>query len=107
MLGRFQLRAAAIVVAFRRHDGDAAHRRRRSAEAEGVPRARSEREEGRQGKVVAIVLACLVAAAGIAAVATYQMELWGGKILPNVVGMTQTDATYVLEARASRCAPCR
>ncbi|MBU5404460.1 PASTA domain-containing protein [Paraeggerthella hongkongensis] len=56
-------------------------------------------KKGGKGKVVAIVLACLVAAAGIAAVATYQMELWGGKILPNVVGMTQTDATYVLEGK--------
>ena len=57
------------------------------------------KKKGGKGKVVAIVLLCLMAAAGAAAGITYQMELWGGKMLPDVVGMTQTDAANVLEGK--------
>lgn len=42
--------------------------------------------------VLAVVLICAV---GIAA-ATYKMEIWGGKSVPNVVGLTQADATSIL-----------
>ena len=42
--------------------------------------------------VLAIVLICAV---GIAA-ATYKMELWGGKSVPDVVGLTQADASSIL-----------
>ena len=61
-------------------------------------RAPDPREKkGGKGKIVAIVLACLLVAGGIAAGVAYYFELWGGKMLPNVVGMTQTDASFVLE----------
>lgn len=39
-----------------------------------------------------------VLAIAIAAI-TYNMELWGGKSVPSVVGLTQADATSVLEGR--------
>ncbi len=56
-------------------------------------------KKGGKGKVVAIVLACLVALAGAGAGVTYYLEMWGGKMLPNVVGMTQSDAIAVLEGK--------
>lgn len=75
-------------------------------EGDAAPKAKefrapdaNEKRKGGKKKVVAIVLALLVIAAGAAAGATYQMELWGGKILPDVVGMTQADATYMLEGK--------
>ncbi|MEG2532535.1 MAG: PASTA domain-containing protein, partial [Gordonibacter sp.] len=52
-----------------------------------------------KGRIVAIVAAVLVVAAAAAVGITYQMELWGGKMPPNVVGMTQADATYQLEEK--------
>ena len=55
--------------------------------------------KGKGGKIAAIVVAVLVVAAAIAAGATYQMELWGGKVVPDVTGMTQADATFVLEGK--------
>lgn len=48
-------------------------------------------------KVAAIIIAAIVAVAAIAALATYQMQLWGGKAVPDVVGMTEADAAGVLE----------
>ncbi len=57
------------------------------------------KKKGGKAKVAVIVIACLLVAAGAAAAATYQMELWGGKMLPDVVGMTQTDAAAVLEEK--------
>lgn len=61
-------------------------------------RAPDPREKkGGKGKVVVIVLACLLVVGGAAAGITYYLEIWGGKMLPNVVGMTQTDASFVLE----------
>ena len=59
----------------------------------------ANQKKSRKGKVAAVVVLVLLVAAGGAAGATYQMELWGGKMLPNVVGMTQTDATFVLEGK--------
>lgn len=48
----------------------------------------------------AIVLLVIVAlaAAGAGAYYTYEQELWGGKTVPSVVGMTQEEATQALEA---------
>lgn len=63
-------------------------------------RAPDPREKkGGKGKAVAIVLACLLVAGGAAAGVTYYLELWGGKMLPNVVGMTQADALSLLESK--------
>lgn len=52
-----------------------------------------------KGKVVAIMLVCLLLIAGAAAGTTYYLEMWGGKTLPNVVGMTQADAVATLEGK--------
>lgn len=52
-----------------------------------------------KGRIVAVVAVLLIAAAGIAGGVTYQMELWGGKVIPDVSGMTQADATYALEGK--------
>ncbi len=59
--------------------------------------SRKSKGKGKAGKIVVAVIAVLVVAAAVAAGVTYQMEMWGGKIIPNVVGMTQADATFVLE----------
>lgn len=48
-------------------------------------------------RIAAIVALVVLIAAGVAAGVTYQMELWGGKIVPDVTGMTQADATYMLQ----------
>lgn len=50
-----------------------------------------------KGRIVVIVVIVLLIAAAAAAGITYRMELWGGKVLPDVMGMTQADATYQLE----------
>ena len=50
-------------------------------------------------RVVCGVLAVLIVAAAAAVGITYQMELWGGKQVPDVSGMTQADATYQLEGK--------
>lgn len=46
---------------------------------------------------VALIAVALLAAAAGTALYTYHLELWGGKTVPNVVGMTQDQATGVLE----------
>lgn len=48
-------------------------------------------------KIAAIVALVVLLAAGTAAGVTYQMELWGGKVVPDVTGMTQADAAYMLQ----------
>lgn len=51
-----------------------------------------------RGKKIAIVLALVVAlAAAACAGVTYYLEMWGGKVVPDVTGMTQADATYMLQ----------
>ena len=45
--------------------------------------------------VIAIVMIVAIALAAI----TYSMEIWGGKSVPNVVGLTQADAASVLQER--------
>lgn len=50
------------------------------------------------GKKAAIIIAlALVLAAAAAAGVTYYLEMWGGKVIPDVTGMTQSDATYLLQ----------
>ena len=38
-----------------------------------------------------------IVACAIAAGVTYHFEVWGGKVVPDVSGMTQTDAAYLLQ----------
>ncbi len=61
------------------------------------PESKGKRLPG--SKIAAIVALAVVLAAVIAAGVTYQMELWGGKIIPDVTGMTQADATYMLQSK--------
>lgn len=59
------------------------------------PESKSKRVHG--SKIAVVVALVLVLAAGAAAGVTYQMEMWGGKVVPDVTGMTQADATYMLQ----------
>lgn len=47
---------------------------------------------------VALLVVVLLAAAGGVAWYTYEQELWGGRTVPAVVGMSEEDATEALEA---------
>lgn len=49
------------------------------------------------GIAVAIVLGLLVVGAVVAG--TYELELWGGKSVPAVIGTSQTQATQAIEAK--------
>ena len=55
----------------------------------------TKKKEPMNKKPLFIVLGILAVVAAIAFV-TYSMEIWGGKSVPNVVGMTQADAAGVL-----------
>lgn len=53
-----------------------------------------------KGIIVAMVCVLVLAAIAVAAAGlSYCLEVWGGKTVPDVVGMTQTDATYLLESK--------
>ena len=56
-----------------------------------------ERRRRLPGWAVALVVVVLLALGGGAAYYTYDQELWGGKTVPAVVGMTQDEATRALE----------
>lgn len=45
----------------------------------------------------AIIVGGLVVAVGLFIFSTYALELWGGKIIPDVTGKTTVDAEYLLE----------
>lgn len=61
-------------------------------------KAPDTRKSTGRGKKAAIVIAfVLVLAAVAAAGVTYYLEMWGGKVIPDVTGMTQSDATYLLQ----------
>ena len=65
-----------------------------------------EGKGSRKGLKIALgIIAALIACAAVAAFATYQMELWGGKVVPDVVGMTQADATNTLESKGFSVRP--
>ena len=51
------------------------------------------------GKMIALIIALVVILAAAVAGGTWAMELWGGRAVPNVVGMTQVDAAAQLEQR--------
>ena len=54
-------------------------------------------QKSHKGRNVAIALIVLALVAAAAVYGTYVMELWGGKAVPGVVGMTEADARSVLE----------
>ncbi len=59
--------------------------------------ASSATSKGNGPKIaIGIIIAVVVVAAAIAFI-TYQMEVWGGHAIPDVRGMTEADATAVLE----------
>ena len=73
-------------------------------EGEAAPRSKdylasSTKERSNKKKIAAIAAICIVLAVGAIVFATYQMQLWGGKAVPDVVGMTEADARSVLEER--------
>ncbi|HAM15176.1 MAG TPA: penicillin-binding protein, partial [Eggerthellaceae bacterium] len=55
-----------------------------------------KQRSGAKGVVIAIV--AIVVAAAVVALVTFQMGIWGGKTVPDVCGMTQADATSILES---------
>jgi eukaryotic-like serine/threonine-protein kinase len=62
-------------------------------------RASSTKKQKHTGRNIAIaVILVAIIAGGIGAFITYQMELWGGKTVPDISGMTQQEATDALEA---------
>ena len=71
-------------------------------EGEEAPRSKdflassTVKQNNGKKKAIGIIVAIIVVAA-IVAFATYQMQLWGGKAIPDVRGMTEADATSVLE----------
>ncbi len=48
-------------------------------------------------KVFLIVLGVIALIAAVAGLVTYQMEIWGGHTVPDVVGSSQADAVYELQ----------
>ena len=60
-----------------------------------APDARKSAGRGKKAAII-IALALLLAAVAAAGV-TYYLEMWGGKVIPDVTGMTQSDATYLLQ----------
>ena len=72
---------------------------RRAQQASRDARTEEERQARKTRRVkvglVLVALAALVAALG----ATYAMEVWGGKTVPNVGGFTQANAVQMLEEK--------
>lgn len=71
-------------------------------EGEEAPRSKdflasSTTKQNKKTKVVIGIIVAVVAIAAAVVFATYQMQLWGGKAIPDVHGMTEADATSVLE----------
>ncbi|MEY8562241.1 PASTA domain-containing protein [Eggerthellaceae bacterium 3-80] len=68
--------------------------KQREYKAPGAPEKKSKK-----GKVGAIIVVILALAVVIALAITHQMEMWGGKSVPDVVGITQSDAEYILDTK--------
>ena len=62
-------------------------------------RAPEKKKRGSGVKIALAVILVLALCGAGAAFATYQMELWGGKVVPDVIGMTQADATNTLQSK--------
>ncbi len=56
----------------------------------------ASKKKSKKGKIGAIVVVVLALAVVLGLAITHQMEMWGGKSVPDVVGMTQSDAEYIL-----------
>lgn len=65
------------------------------------PAEMTEEELSARRRRRGVLAACAALAAGclVAAAATYAMELWGGKVVPDVVGQSEANAVYVLEEK--------
>ena len=63
------------------------------------------RESGGWPKAVLVALLLLALAAGGAAFATYYLEMWGGKSVPDVLGQSQENASYALESEGFTVRP--
>lgn len=76
--------------------------RKKSFIADADTEAKSPEElklRKRKRRIVLGVFAALLAIAASAALITYSMELWGGKVVPDVVGESEANAAYVLEQK--------
>lgn len=58
--------------------------------------ANEKKPGGKRKGIVAAIIVVLLACA-VAAAATYYVGLWGGRVVPDVVGKSQADAIYELE----------
>ena len=71
-------------------------------ESDEAPRSKdflasSTAQQKKSRKVVIGVVIAVVLVAAAVVFATYQMQLWGGKVVPDVHDLTEADATSVLE----------
>lgn len=67
-------------------------------ELKKLEKARRKEERGRS-RTPLVILVVLIVAVAAAVAGTYFLEMWGGKSVPNVVGQSQTNATYTLESK--------
>ena len=58
---------------------------------------KAARNRSRGTRIALIAVAVVAVVCAICAGVTYQMELWGGKVVPDVATMTQSDAAFVLQ----------
>lgn len=70
-----------------------------AADESGAAQGEGTRAKSRRALVVALVVVVCAVCACAAAGVTYSMELWGGKVVPNVAGASQADARYLLEEK--------
>lgn len=61
-----------------------------------APKEKAPRKRSRGGRIALIAVAAVAVICAICAGVTYQMELWGGKVVPDVTTMTQSDAAFIL-----------
>ncbi len=57
---------------------------------------KATRNRSRGARIALIAVAAVAVVCAICAGVTYQMELWGGKVVPDVATMTQSDAAFIL-----------
>ena len=59
--------------------------------------ASSTAVKSKRGHIIAFIAIAIVAVVGIALFTTYSLEIWGGKSLPDVTGLTEAEATGILQ----------